>query len=374
MRSDRLRWLVTAKGPFASVYFDDSHDTVDAVERLEAQWGDIRKQLEELGASGALIGRLEEAVLHHRPPVGRRGRAVIATADQLLINEPLVSPPPAIVARLSDYPYVVPLIELEIRRPTYVFAAVDHTGADVTLHQGDAVSSKSIDGAGYPVHKPSTAGWNGYGDLQHTTEEAIRMNCRAVADELTRLVDEADPEVVFLCGEVSSRADVIAELPLRVARRVSELHAGSRKSGIDEDEVRRLTAAEFARRLDVEMGDVAGRFAAELGRGSGLAAQGIAAVCAALREGDVDTLFVGALGDATVVTGTAPTAVAPDADALSDFGEPVQRVARADEALPFAAIAVGASVVVPGDRIGPTDGVGALLRYVANDAASRRGA
>ena len=43
------------------------------------------------------------------------------------------------------------------------------------------------------------------------------MNCRAVADDLTRLVDKADPEVVFLCGQVRSRADVIAELPERVA-------------------------------------------------------------------------------------------------------------------------------------------------------------
>lgn len=374
MRSDRLRWLAKAEGPFASVYFDDSHDTSDAVEQLEVKWSDIRRQLEDLGAGGALVGRLEEAVLHHRPAVGRRGRAVIATGDQLLINETLASPPAAMVVRLSDYPYVVPLIELEMQRPTYVFAAIDHTGADITLYRGDAVSSTTIDGDGYPVHKPASAGWNGYGDFQHTTEEAVRMNCRAVADELTRLVDEANPEVVFLCGEVRSRVDVVAELPRRVSQRVSELHAGSRKSGIDEEEVRRLTAAEFARRRDVEMGDVAGRFEAEVGRGSGLAAQGIAAVCAALRVGDVDTLFVGELGDATVVTGAAPTAVAPDADTLSDFGEPVRRVARADEALPFAAIAVGASLVAAGDRIAPADGVGALLRYVANDAAGRRGA
>ncbi len=374
MRSDRLRWLAKAEGPFASIYFDDSHDTLDAVEQLEARWGDIRKHLDDLSAGGALIDKLEEAVLHYRPAVGRRGRAVIATSDQLLINEPLVSPPPATVVRLSDYPYIMPLIELEMQRPTYVFAAVDHTGADVTLYQGDAVSSKSIDGGGYPVHKPVTAGWNGYGDFQHTTDEAIRINCRAVADELTRLVDEADPEVVFLCGEVRSRADLISQLPRRVVRRVSQLHAGARKSGIDEAEIRRLTAAEFARRRDIEMADVADRFEAEIGRGSGLAAQGIAAVCAALREGDVDTLFVGDLDDATVVSGKALTTVAPDADALSDFGEPVERVARADEALPFAAIAVGASLVRADNRIAPADGVGALLRYAATDAISRRGA
>ncbi len=222
MRSERLRWLVKAEGPFASVYFDDSHDTAEAVEQLEATWRDIRKHLEDQGAGGAILGTLEAAVRNHRPAVGRRGRAVIATGDQVLVNEHLISPPPATVIRLSDYPYVVPLIDLEMPRPTYVYAAVDHTGADVTLYQGGTTSSTSIDGGGYPVHKPVTAGWSGYGDFQRTTDEAIRMHCRAVADHLTRLVDEADPEVVFLCGEVRSRTDVVSELPERVAKRVSQ--------------------------------------------------------------------------------------------------------------------------------------------------------
>ncbi len=372
MQSERLRWLVNAAGPFASVYFDDSRDTADAVEHLEATWRDIRKNLEAQGADPAVIDKLEEAVLHYRPAVGRRGRAVIATGDQVLVNEHLISPPPASVVRVSDYPYVVPLIELEMQRPTYVFAAVDHAGADITLHQGGCVSSTSIDGAGYPVHKPVTAGWSGYGDMQHTTEEAIRMNCRAVAEELTRLVDEADPEVVFLCGEVRSLSDAVAELPERVAKRVSQLHAGARKSGIDEEQIRELTSAEFARRRALEMSDAADRFEAETGRGSGLAAEGFAAVCAALRVGDVDTLIVGELGDATVVTGEALTTIAPDADALSELGEPVRRVARADEALPFTAITIGASLVRAESRIAPADGIGALLRYVASDRLAGR--
>ncbi len=136
MRSERLRRLVKAEGPFASVYFDDSHDTADAVEQLEVRWRDIRKHLVGLGASAEAIGTLEEAVLDHRPAVGRRGRAVIATSDQVLVNEQLISPPPATVVRLSDYPYIVPLLDREMQRPTYVFAAVDHTGAEVTPHRG----------------------------------------------------------------------------------------------------------------------------------------------------------------------------------------------------------------------------------------------
>lgn len=372
MRSERLRSLVEAQGPFASVYFDDSHDTAQALEHLETKWRDIRRHLEHLEAGAEIIDKLQEAVLNHRPAVGRLGRAVIATSGQVLINEHLVSPPAATVVRLSDYPYVVPLIELEMQRPTYVFVAVDHIGADVTLYQGDTVSSTSIEGAGYPVHRPATAGWNGYGDFQHTTEEAIRMNCRAVADYLIRLVDEVDAEIVFLCGEVRARTDLIAELPKRVAKRVSQMHAGTRRSGIDSEEVRVLMAAEFRRRHDIVTTDIGDRFEAELGRGSGLAAEGLGAVCAALRDGDVDTLIVAELGDATVVTGEGLTAVAPDADALSDWGEPVKRVARADEALPFTAIAVDASLVWADSRIAPADGIGALLRYVATDRLASR--
>jgi hypothetical protein len=367
MRSERLRGLVNAQGPFASVYFDDSHHTADAVEQLEAKWRDIRKHLEDRGAGAEIIGTLTEAVLNHQPAVGRRGRAVIVTSDQVLINEHLISPPSATVIRLSDYPYVVPLIDLETPRPTYVFAAVDHTGADITLYQSGTTSSISIEGAGYPVHKPVSAGWNGYGDFEHTTDEAIRMNCRTVADHLTRLVDKADPEVVFLSGEVRSRTDVVAELPERVNQRVSQLHAGGRKSGIGSEEIRRLTAAEFDRRRHRETTDTADRFEAEIGRGSGFAAEGFAAVCAALRDGDVGTLIVGELGDNTVVAGKTLTTVAPDADALSELGEPVERVARADEALPFAAIAVRASLIRADNRIAPADGVGALLRYAAAD-------
>jgi hypothetical protein len=112
------------------------------------------------------------------------------------------------------------------------------------------------------------------------------------------------------------------------------------------------------------------RLNTERGRGSGLAAEGIPEVCAALRYGDVDTLIVGDLADATVVVGKDLTMVAADADMLSEMGEAPHRVARADEALPFAAMSVGAALVrAPG--VDTLDGVAALLRYSAADVALR---
>jgi hypothetical protein len=327
------------------VYINDSRDTADAVAQLEAIWRDVRKHLEDKGADDDVVVSIEQAILHGRPAVGRQGRVVIAEHDRVLINEHLLSPPPATVLRISDYPYILPLVELGMSRPTYVFAAVDHAGADITLHQTDLVRSETVDGGGYPVHKPATAGFHGYGDFQRTTEEAVRMNVRAVAHRLTELVDETGAEVVFVCGEVRSRSDVVSALPGRVSVRVSQLRAGARGCRVGEDEVGDLIDAEFERRRRAEIAEIADRFGSEKGRGSGLAAEGLAAVCAALRAGDVDTLIVGDIGNATVVTGEDRTTVAPNADVLSELGAAANLVVRADEALPFAAITVGASLV-----------------------------
>ena len=55
-----------------------------------------------------------------------------------------------------------------------------------------------------------------------------------------------------------------------------------------------------------------------------------------------------------------------------NWAKPHYRVVRADEALPFAAITVGASLVRVDDGITPVDGIAALLRYAPSDAITRR--
>ena len=59
-------------------------------------------------------------------------------------------------------------------------------------------------------------------------------------------------------------------------------------------------------------------------------------MCAALRDGAVETLIIGDIGDATVVLGDEVTTIAPNEDVLSEFGR---------AALPMAAIATDANLV-----------------------------
>ncbi len=109
MKTDAVRSLADAPGPFVSLLVDDSHDTHDAVEQAEARWTGIGRQLEDRDVADDVIAALKRAVLHSTPVVGRKGRLVIAGPDAVLVNEQLDHAPPATVVRVSDYPpYLLP--------------------------------------------------------------------------------------------------------------------------------------------------------------------------------------------------------------------------------------------------------------------------
>jgi hypothetical protein len=240
--------------------------------------------------------------------------------------------------------------------------AVDQIGAELILYQGNTVRTMTVDGGGYPVHKAQSAGVNGWGDSQHRVDEAVRKNVHAVGHQLTDFVDCRNVEVVFIIGQDRVRAELMEALPERVAVRVAQPGVGARHTGVD-DAVSQAIALEFQNRRLRQAADIADRFRAEGGRGSGLAAAGLAAVCAALREGAVETLIIGDVENDTVLAGDDPTIIATDADTLSSFGVAPTRIVRADEAIPFAAMAGGAGLVRAHDSLRLPDGVAALLRY-----------
>jgi peptide chain release factor subunit 1 len=347
VESVRFRQLLDTPGPFVSVYFEDSHDTHDADAQLELKWRALREQLEERGVDESVTAEIGQAIMELRPPVGRSGRAVVAGATGVLVNEHLLRPTAETVVRVSELPYIVPILELGFDTWDYLLVEVDHTGADITVHTDVSVRSETVQPA----------------ETVEGPDEAARKNVRAVADRISELVDETDPGVVFVVGEVSSRSDLLAALPERALGLAAPLQIGARHSGHGFDEVRRVIDGWFLKRRLNVMDDAAQRFGAEIGRQSGRAAEGLGGVCSALRQGAVDTLIVGELGDATVVADENLTTVAPNAEVLSEQGGAPAKTLRADEALPLFAISVGAALVRTDERIAPADGVAAVLRY-----------
>ncbi|WP_067851964.1 hypothetical protein [Mycolicibacterium wolinskyi] len=190
------------------------------------------------------------------------------------------------------------------------------------------------------------------------------------SDRLRGLIDVAGPcESIYLddsrdaADAARARTDILSVLPDRIGSQAVQFPAGPRGGRASESDFADLIDEQLRRLQGSGLAATVEEFAGQKASGSGLAVDGLAAVCAALSDRNVDTLIVGQLGGSTVVTGTDRRVIAADADALSGLGEPVSRVARADEALPFAAIAADASVVSAGDSGHLADGIGALLRY-----------
>lgn len=367
MDTERFRRLVDASShqgaSFVSVCFDDSHDTQDAAAQLDARLRDIRKHLEEQSVDSDVIEAIDTAVRAKHPPVGRSGRCVIAHGTKIVLDEHLIRPPVTTELRVSELPFLVPVVEHGTLHTSYLLVAVDHTGADISLHTDHTTRSEDVKGSGYPVHaahnKAETAG---YGGPDGRVEEAVRKNIREVADRVTHLVDETAADVVFITGEAGARAELISDLPERVAGKAVQLQGGGRTAGTDQDEVAHEIGQEFLKLRLAAIDDAAQRFNA--GHGTGLAAEGLTDVAAALRNGAVETLIIGELGDATVVADHDQLALlGPDIATVAALGGSPDRVLRADEALPLLAVATGAALVRTDERLSPADGIGAVLRY-----------
>ena len=360
MRRDELQDVLAAEGPFACAYFDASHDTEDAADRIRLQWRSVREQLTEQGTDRSTVDAMDRAVEEAPPPVGSAGRALIAAGGDVLVDEWLPSPPQT-VAAWSDVPQLLPLLASMDRPVPYVAVVADRTEARLKAvdHSGEPVATEDVSGEDYHVHKPRGGGWS-HRRIQQYAEESVKRNARDIADEADLLAQKVSARLLAIGGEAQTRSALREELSPRCQEIAVELNAGPAEGEPDMDEYDTWIAEVVARQQAEDRDAVLQRYRAAAGR-DGEAASGLREVTSALRDGRVGTLLVdrGALGDAAVLWGADVLRVATGDDGLSE-----QNVTehRADEALPAAAIAAGADVLVVDDAELP-DGVGALLRY-----------
>lgn len=346
MNSDRFRQLLDAPGPFASIYFDDVGEDGDADTALDLKWRLLRDALAQQGADESVTAEIEYAVRDLRSPVGRGGRAVVASATGVLLNERLLKSVIEPVVRVSELPYIVPLLEHGVGHSNYLLVVADPAGAFITSHTDAVRLSEAVEGTCLPRR-----GGNGH----------ACPKC-PVADRVNELVLDTSFDAVFLVGDADIRADLLAALPQRVRALATSLPVAVRPGGYDFDEIQRAVDTTMLRQRLSVMDNAAARFTAEVDRQSGLAAEGLGAVCLALGRGSIDTMIIGAIDNATVVADEGMTTVAPNAEQLSGRGAAPSKTLRADEALPLLAISGGASLVRTDERIAPADGICAVLR------------
>ncbi|MGQ4615228.1 baeRF2 domain-containing protein [Nocardia sp. R7R-8] len=353
-----LRRIIRKRGPFASVCFDSSHDTEDAARGTELRWRSIDAELDRSGARPRIRRLLAQAIELHPPARGRCGRLLIADETEVLADERLPSPPDIEIVRVSSLPYLLPLIEAQAEKVPHVVALVGRLGSELYALDGHgSEATPPLRGAGHPVLEPRRDHWSHH-TIRRWVEDTTRRNVREFAGELDRLADTVHAEVVVLAGEALARAQLRAVFDAK-GRDVVDAESGTLTPSSDPEaldvEVREIlhrVAAQRRRRL-------LDRFTAEIERPDGLAVAGLAATTSALRAATVERLLLDriALGDRSVPAGSAPNPLIGPATNGS-AGE----MRRADEALPVAALSIGAEIVLVDAVAGLRDGVGAVLR------------
>jgi hypothetical protein len=172
------------------------------------------------------------------------------------------------------------------------------------------------------------------------------------------LVDKTLARLLVVAGEVQARTELCREFPPRCQEIAAETEAGRRAEGWDKEALDREVGRLVSGRADAEVAaDI------EAHRDRKLSTEGLESSAGALREANSDALLVSEsmAGATTVWTGPEPFLIAPRERDLRDLGMSGITAVRADEALPFAAISVGADVLVVGERL--ADGVGVLTRH-----------
>ncbi|WP_020416495.1 Vms1/Ankzf1 family peptidyl-tRNA hydrolase [Amycolatopsis sp. ATCC 39116] len=350
MDTTTLRPLVTASGPFTSVYFEDSHDTADAEKQLELKWRELKDALTAQHAPDGAVGALESAILDGPRATGRSGRALLAAGERVVVDEHLPSPPASTIARVSDLPYLLPLARYGELALPHVVAEVDQVSATVKAfdEHGHEMAAEEVSGQDHPVHH-TRGGGEAHHRMQHRTEEVKRHNVADIAGVIARLAEQANAQLIVVAGEVQGRKAVIDELP-EAAKSIA-------REATHSDVADELAEAVRQSRLN----DVVQQFRDALNQPDGLAVQGLEAVTAALREANVETLLVGDPGEDVVCTGPAPAQIALGEEELKAYGATEIHRCRADEAVPAAAIAVDADLVHVDEEL--VEGFGAILRH-----------
>jgi len=373
MKIDWLKPLLTAPGPFVTVYIDATR-TSEGDREVENRWKSVRRSLEKDGADDALLDVISEEIVRPTRVGGSHGRVVIADATGILVDRVTKTPPAVQKGTYGPFPALLQAAGAADESVDYLRIVVDRLGADLTWSEAGGhmpyAEHESVEGGHDVVNKVSSGGLS-HRRIEARAEDSWERNAEAVAAEVDRQVAEHRPEVLLLSGDVRAVSLVKGALPKKTAELVVDVAGGSRGPGVNEESFEAniheaLEAFRVQRRTQV-----LDEFRLEHGRSTG-GVTGLADVIAVLARGQVKELLLSdqygpdtELDGRSVWVGAEPLQLAGSEAELTALGSITdEHELPATIALVRAALGQDAGLTfVPDDELSLVDGVGALLRW-----------
>lgn len=354
--------VLTAPGPFVSLYLDTHAAVEQGDEELALRYKALREQAAEGGATPLSLDVLDGIV--RRSHLQGDGLAVVLSETSVVIERHLARPISDSIT-FGPLPDLLPLIDWEQSNPSYAVVLADRTGAEIhVVHSSTITRSIDVDRDldRHDVALPTGGGWS-QRRFQRHAEHLWDANAKEVAEELGRIALNEELEFIFVAGDVSAVRHLKEHAANHVGALVVDVDVEPHSIDQVRDEIERTLAAVVARRDK----DVLEKFQEQRGR-EDLATDGWETTMAALRMSQVGTLLVDARIDARTgyfVTSD-PNQCSLDRTELEDLGLGEVGEAPAHIVAVRAALGTGASVhVIPslGPDHAPREGVGAILRF-----------
>ncbi|MBT2382932.1 hypothetical protein [Streptomyces sp. ISL-11] len=285
-----LRDLLTAPGPFVSVYFE-REVRPQQVQAAESRWRGLAGRLAEEGADRATLDALTERVLESLPGTGVL--AVFASAGKVRHAVELsgVRRDGGDLAMKGPLPHLLPLLEWRQDHPARVVAVVDRAGADLQLYAEGSTEpvKRTVDGPDDEiVRSPGQPQMR----FQHRAEDSWEHNAAVAAEAVGEALGEVSAHLLLLAGDVRARQYLTKHLPTRVQKdvRTGQVSGSRTEDGSDAERAAQVAAeaARFGRERTTEL---LRRLVEERAPG-GTAVEGVRETVGALAAGRMGTLIV----------------------------------------------------------------------------------
>lgn len=361
IRSTELVEVASWPGPFLNILLDTRGAVENASQLSETRWKAHRERLEEAGADQGCLGMVDELV----PRAYLEGDAlmVIAAPEGRIHVEHDAEPPGRERGEWCAVPSLATLVAWRQRSLPYLLVLIDHKGADLVavVHRQpfDPVEAGVRD---YPLTKAAPGGWS-QRRYQQRAENTWRDNARDTARVATRIAERIGAEFVLVAGDDRACHMLLGDLPPALGIRAHIIPGGRASDGSDarlHAEVARQVRSASAQRTAAVLEE----FKMAHGQAN-RAADGPRSTVAALAEARVETLLVhdDERDERTAWIGAAPGEVGLEESELLDLGAEQRAQGRLIDVAVVEALRSGAGVHVVPAHGGPTDGLGATLRW-----------
>ncbi|MBW8482284.1 baeRF2 domain-containing protein [Actinomadura parmotrematis] len=287
-----LRPLYAVPGPVASIHLDTTRDTEDADKLIELRWRALRDRLAEQGADDATLDAIADVVGGARGVGGAQGEAIFAAGGRVLAVHTMARPPAADSAAWLPVADPLDLVVDRDHQLPYVVVAIDREGADIDGYEAaeqDPATERSYNGSTLHIQKVRGGGPS-QRHYHRRAENQWNENAGQVAKEVTATAAEVGAAVIFVGGD--ERAIGLMKEHLKKADPPVVEIAGGRSDNEDQRTLRASLDRALEEAMIASHDEALAEYGARVPQDT--AVEGVPAVVRALRDGQVEALYLGA--------------------------------------------------------------------------------